>query len=275
MIEITIPRVRHSTQEEARKLIQYVVKCDVFSPELAMENEPEAKLYEALWYKQVVSGDITRSKVKKALSASEDTKQKEYSEAVWGYIAKNRKTIFYSERFDKEAALELRLRYNANDTLVDEAIKRLEYGEIESFLVNYWKALGTDREIMETRDREIARNLDRAEEYLRETYSHLKDKHPLKLNGFVGFLHNPQKYTKTPIQAPTIAHFEPIQEEYLTGLDAGLTFDQMKLTLLKFGARSMARDGLLNLAVMDLEQMDFDQVSAEIKKQAKNHRYPI
>jgi hypothetical protein len=49
MLDLTLLKVKHAGEKEARKLLPYVGLCDAFSPESATLTERDAKLAEEEW----------------------------------------------------------------------------------------------------------------------------------------------------------------------------------------------------------------------------------
>ena len=62
MLDIIILKVIHTGEREAKKLLPYILECDIFSNESIGSSEKYAKLAERNWERTL---KLTRSKFKK------------------------------------------------------------------------------------------------------------------------------------------------------------------------------------------------------------------
>ena len=104
MIELTLLKVTHSGEQEARKLIPYIQDCDVFGIEGAICTEREASENERVW-QRLLGTDISRSRLQEMPYVSIlDEKRRVYTAKVIDYLFRNKRLLWSTERFTEEEA---------------------------------------------------------------------------------------------------------------------------------------------------------------------------
>ena len=144
-------------------------------------------------------------------------------------------------------------------------------GNIDDFLAIAWENMKKEKETEgEVRDREIARNINEAEERIRARYTQLAHRQPLRFTVFAGLLHTPERYVTIPHNVCTLVGKPSTIEERLVYAEIeGKSFDEMKLLELQFGAFNLSRIGRIPLTASQIEAMSFDELSRAIKEHAR------
>ena len=201
MLEVTILKVKHSGYEEAKKLEHYIEQCDVFSPEAAFYTEEIASIEEKCWLELL---KLSGSRVNKLLSKSPkqlyDPVNNEaipidfmhYRNKLYNLLHKYRKPIYCLERFSEGEIKNIKGDYSKE---YSEGVKLLYTGRVnralDIFRINFFRCFN---EQVNLRDLHIAKNIDDAEEGIREKFKDISAKSTIRLVTNIGLCHEPEKY---------------------------------------------------------------------------------
>lgn len=196
MLEIKILKVTHEGAAEAQKLVPFIQECDVFCPEKPACIEEIARKEEIFWQKIFEMNRFNFAMCAKEVHGHLPKLEQDYIITQDMTIFDSKKPILFLERFSKSESMQICEGKEKADKLYEQAKVLFRGGK--DFLSIYQEALERYRNLYIKRDEEVARNINRAENLIREFYSHLKDINPIKMTLSMGALHNPEKYLATP-----------------------------------------------------------------------------
>jgi hypothetical protein len=260
MINIRILKVTHSG-DEFRKLLPHVQWAHVWAPENAGSSEEEARIKEDAWEKLLASGMSRTRLLEKTREAVGDLPQNQgvYVIGMNDYLFKSKLPEWMIERFPQKQAGMLRATKMTIDNLYDDSIVVLASGNIDRYMELRKRALDMDKPLNEARDKEMGRNLDRAEEAIRERYSSLKDRQPLNLVTSIGGLHWPESYMTThPEVIDLSTEATSLNDLVCERVLKGSSYDELRTLILASGVADLARNGYLFTNGVDLKTLDFD-----------------
>ena len=198
MLEIKILKVLHETEEEARKLKDFLKECDVHSCESGASSIKNAEQMEKLWMENL---KLSRTQFKKWVTASLSTNSPQviaYGVKRDDYLFKLQRPMYVVERFDASTVAELDRELNAVGQLQITSQNYLAAKNVDAFLIPARQSLTLTLKTTIVRDRNMALNLSSAEGYLRERFTALTHKEPIKLVLSVGAMHFPEDYLSLP-----------------------------------------------------------------------------
>lgn len=204
MLEVTVLKTVHMGKNEAEKLAPHVKECDAFSLEMAHMTESEAKNIERSWAGLLKTNmDLTTflRLLKNRSDRLEYPNQafREYYDKVNEYLFTEKKPIFYTERWKTIDASKEIAEYQRAHELIGQGMVRL-YNNVEDGLKMYYEGEKIRMDGARIRDQNIAQNILRAEQILRETFQIPGRKNPLKLAIQIGAGHQPEKYISAPVK---------------------------------------------------------------------------
>lgn len=203
MLEVTILKTNHAGVEEARKLLPYVQGSDAFGLELEATTKDRAKVFEESWAR-VLKSDISRTGFLRQLDSISNCpipSFKDYLDKAFDYMFRSRTPLYYAERWNNEddASKPIRMRILGFEQYM-LGLEMINHGkEIEGIQKCYDGAKMQVVSAIE-RDKNIAENLETAEESLREIYPTLRDVDPIRLGIQIGRSHQPERYSKLPFR---------------------------------------------------------------------------
>ena len=181
MLEIVVFKTAHRGKTEAKKLIPHIKECDVFSLEATCVSEQEARENEGRSSKSMDS-KMSRLAFLKALKpnlefAVPDTESRKYVEQAMDYLFSLKVPLYMAERWqDIGEANETMETYSLGNEKFVLGINMIAQGEETKGIALCYEGSLAQIESIRKRDQNVANNLNRAEEIIRETYAKLADK---------------------------------------------------------------------------------------------------
>ncbi len=267
MLDITLLKVEHKGELEAKKLLPYIEKCDVFAPEAAGEIAVRAMHLEKTWYGQL---NLSRSRVAPILAknySSHPPLMADYNIKRDDYLFRNKKPLYYLEKWPEGSSLNDRFAFH--HSLMGAALDRLSRRDITSFLNTSSQAIEVLANLVKLRDRHIAENITNAEHHIRTVYPRLT-KSTLSLVAEIGLAHNPQIYTTLPLSIIDLSELDLLSRFGATTLSRLIASENQSecspQDLLAFGLMTLKSMRGLSVDEHALISADFD----ELKRIAAN-----
>ncbi len=203
MLDVTIYKTTHIGEQEARKLIDPIGQSNAFAIEATCTADC-ALLMEADWSKLLESGmSRTRFLQKLDVILSQENSYpliKEYLTKLHDYLFRNKCPIYYTERFGSpEDVQNLHELAVGGNKIFYNGIELIVQGCRDTGIQTSYDGARMQAEAVREKDRNIARNLETAEEVLRRTYPKLAQKGPIKLGIQIGRIHRPEEYCSFPV----------------------------------------------------------------------------
>lgn len=196
MLEVTILKTIHQGKDEAIKLRPYIDKCDVFSLEQACATEEEAKIFEQEWEKTLKESRVYAKRFVEIRYNGKSLDGADYQIFSFDELHRSNKPLYLAERFfNAQEAKKVSSKKFGFRILRQEALKSIKNRKIEDFLrlsQGYFIMLF---EGIDMRDKEIARNIECAEESIRLRYPQLADKKIINWSIQIGGNHKPEEHT--------------------------------------------------------------------------------
>jgi hypothetical protein len=169
MLDLTLLKVKHAGEKEARKLLPYVGLCDAFSPESATLTERDAKLAEEEWRRFLKSMSHKRfiRNTTEIQRATNPPLIAEYAIRMGDYLFRASKPIMVCDDFIG---------------FINESRRAIELG------ISY----------REFRDVHIAKNISNAEHCLRRDNPELRLEDPIRLTMALGYEHSLEDHITQP-----------------------------------------------------------------------------
>ena len=202
MLEITLLKVNHFGERQARKLLPYIMDCDAFSQEAFGLTEDSATENEKNW-RDLIESEISRSRVVSTFCPGEDKHPRvlEYLMKVSDYLFRQKRPQFYTERWRNSGELMKMRRLAEEGSFVeDRGLTKISQGDYEEGISLFYEGVKKIMASSRMRDKNIAGNLGTAEGILRANYPRFADKNKIKLTLELGSFHRPEKYTSLPIK---------------------------------------------------------------------------
>lgn len=270
MLEVTILKVKHSGHDEARKLLPYLKNCDIYCVEGAALTEKGAEENEKEW-EMTLSSKPNRNKFRQNLASCLKTilKGEEYEYAIkeyeYAYLA-NLPT-FHLERHSQEEANRINALDKESDILGGQSLRYLMAKKIDEFLQIHFKDLEMKVEAVKIRDRNMAANLESAEQILRSRYNgRLKDKDTIRLVAGVGSIHAPEKYTSIPINVVLLRGDSTATDKLAIELGKDHSFESLTPYILRYGADFLLERGLIKNKREELDKMSTNDLYKLLSK---------
>jgi len=200
MLDITILKTKHSGESEARKILPYVQSSDAFSLEIFNPIMTEDKLTfkEEEWAELIGSG-TSRSKFSASLdnmfTSFGDPEGPAYLRKVFDYLFRNKTPLYHAERWKEYQQIkEIYDFWISGNEIISRGLELLNDGDFELGSRLYFRGgeLHSRHRVM--RDKNVAQNLPKAEEFLRSAYPKLASKDKIALCVQVGASHKPELY---------------------------------------------------------------------------------
>ena len=262
MLEVEILKVKHKTQEEARKLLPYIQKTDVHSMEAPMTEE-SAQFHENDWYK-TRSENWSRSmfeRVTRYVMKELDPEIFDFCLAERSYTYRQRLPILFLERHTPDNLKKINELVSREHNLILEGITLLEKGKVDEFLQRQWEGIQAQAASVEMRDRNIGNNLDQAEQIIREKYGELKNKKPLRLTVSIGSRHAPEKYTSIPVSVHYLrGEAKDPTERLAYVLEKASSFEELTPYMLAYGAQQLINLRKTTLTLKEIKEITTDEL---------------
>ncbi|MBI4151371.1 hypothetical protein HY496_00230 [Candidatus Woesearchaeota archaeon] len=245
MMTVKIVKVKHSGKSEAKKLRSYIHEADVFSHENAAMTAEKAARNESEW-EGILSSGISRRRFQEFLRLVVQQEPKETGEylfTMYDLMFQSRVATWYLERFSSSQAEEIMKNELQADTIYTDAVEYFRQGDNDNYLRFFKQSLELNAYTIELRDREIAGNLEIAEEAIREQIPRLRTKDTIHLAAMVGGFHHPERYSKKQVDVVTV--MEPPQDigdRINQAILKGESFESMKPLLLEYGRSKLSTE---------------------------------
>jgi len=276
MLEITILKVVHAGEEEAKKLLPYIKDCHVYALEAAGSTENNAQFAEKSWENTLKAG-VSRSKIKEKYELAKDigdVEIKKYGLKELDYLARQGRKLYFVERFTpEESTVVWQLRAEA-DTYWDNAQQQFLLQNFAGYYSNLRKNLCTELEIDLLRDQEIAKNMASAENRIRTRYPEFSAENPLMLAVRIGARHSPEKYLRTSPELKIIIPPELVKENDGSLIVTRKIYQLDTLEPSEFERLAIAYGicNIFNFPEQEAEKMDTEELKKMLKERIKKKR---
>lgn len=207
MLEITVLKTLHEGQKEARKLVEHIQACDVYSSETYGLSDKYATTLEGRWLDLLAPG-IKRTKARQAIqqftSSFDVRSHRDYAQTELDYVWRNGKPLFFIERFlegDSELQ-EVNALIGRGQEMTYEGARLIkgEPGNTEIGAKHWYEGMKMMLQAVDRRDQRIARSLSEAEPKLRVLTSELGVRDPIRLTINIGGAHRFERYLELPVE---------------------------------------------------------------------------
>jgi len=265
MLEVKILKVKHSGVEEAQKLTPFIQACDIYSPEQAGIPEKTARRMEAD-HARAIKQNWTRTRYKKFredVFEKAEGEQQEYFARFYDDLFRARRFIWILERFAEEEVEVVRQLNMQSAYSMAEGFRALVKGGIDAFIRKYYEGIRFLEKTAELRDQNIAKNIETAEEKVRERYR--IEAEPMKLTMHIGNQHQVEKYAP---QVEVVELYEPTTILDKLGVERleGKTFEELGPYILPVGMKELADKKIINLTEEQIMQMSFEEMVKTVEK---------
>src|SRR5574341_794999 len=135
MIEITILKVKHVGESEAKKLLQYMQGCDVWGLEEGFSSEETATRMEKEWMSILTSNESRSAFLQRIAlnSHKKPAKEKVYLLKKFDYLFREKKPLVILERFSAREAKEAAVLYETAQHTCCKAMDLLLHERVDEF----------------------------------------------------------------------------------------------------------------------------------------------
>lgn len=268
MLEVTLVKTSlHVGRERAREVAPYIKGSDVCAPESAAFKEESAREYEAVWNKNL---SMPRARFSRwldqfVINKNQHFGMQEFCREIYETMHRAKVGSWHIERFSEEEAKRVHGLYADFLRFFREGAIQAISGQTElgiRYLENAYKntLLGT-----EIRDKNIAKNIESAEDAIRKTYPHIT-RDPLRLCIVIGSAHRPERYTDFPMGFANLSDYNSMGEysrRVEMALDSG---DRRELdrALLAVAAKSLMDSGHIEANFPEPDSMSFENLKREL-----------
>ena len=177
MLEVTILKTRHHGKDESIKLRPYIDNCDLFSLEQACATEEQARILEMDWEKTLKKSKVYAKRFVEIRYHGNSVDGANYQTFLFDALHGANRSIYLAERFTNICEAEkVSSKKTTFKMLRQESLKRLKNKRIDDFLIFSKGYFAILFEGINMRDKEIARNIENAEESIRLRYPQLSNK---------------------------------------------------------------------------------------------------
>ncbi len=259
MIEVTILKVQHVGEDEARKLLPYVQNCDVYSPENPYATERISASWEAGFEQASKLNRTQFSKVIQALLNSMRPDDFAYFVKQYDYLYRAKRPLWFLERCSPEERQKVQSVVDSAKNANAGALSALERGQLEDFMGNCSSFLRLEAESFSQRDMIMGRTIQTAEEQIRSRYAQLRDREPLRYVAAVGALHSPEKHTSIPVKVVDLWNPpKTVQYRFDLACQPSIDADVVKRDILAYGALHLSQKGFLSFTEPEIREMSID-----------------
>lgn len=211
MLDITLLKVDHETEEDARPLLPYIQSCDVFGPENSGCTPADGNAIEATWLETLKLSQAAFLKtlianIRKIPKRGIFTHSLEFEVTLAGYLFQNKKPMVILERYEVQERIKVLRTIGQSMWSYAKCIELLAKDDVDLALV-YAESYMKNIEFMGSmRDQHIATNLLDVETRIREQHPEQAAKDPIKLVFILGANHSPEKYSKVPIRVVDVSN---------------------------------------------------------------------
>ena len=203
MLNVTIVKNRHAGEEDARALEARIKKCDVLAFEQGYGTEDHAKTVE-LWFEHVRKRQVGQKELLTALNPDDDP----YTRQLLRGVMRSGKPVWLVERFTSDERTRLKGERREKGNRYHEEVDKVLV-EFKRDFRNFDPGIAACRTYLYElarweqrhkifRDEHIARNIDRAEDAIRERYPSFHRVKNLKFAVIIGRIHRPEDYVTNP-----------------------------------------------------------------------------
>ncbi|MGD0728635.1 MAG: hypothetical protein ABR981_00995 [Candidatus Micrarchaeaceae archaeon] len=247
MLEVTLLKVKHSGENEAKKLLPYIIRCDVYSTEDAGFCANDLKNVQE-WWKNTLKMSRSAANVSFNERSTGIREIDEFGNKRYDYLHRNQKPLLAIERWNKKESDEIKSKVDTYVNTSNESFKFLLIDDLKSYFESYTFYLKQLQESVEARDKHIAQNLSKAEEWIRHENPELSKKQTLNLTIELGSGHLPENFTHIPINVINLVNLGTNFLEELTS-NISNTYRIEDLTqrdILAYGMGQLAIAGIVS-----------------------------
>jgi hypothetical protein len=200
MLDLTLLKVKHAGEKEARKLLPYVGLCDAFSPESATLTERDAKLAEEDWRRFLKSMSHKRfiRNTTEIQRATNPPLIAEYAIRMGDYLFRASKPIIILERWTNAEHGKVNGLMREQRAAEYSALTALVCDDFIGFINESRRAIELGISYREFRDVHIAKNISNAEHCLRRDNPELRLEDPIRLTMALGYEHSLEDHITQP-----------------------------------------------------------------------------
>lgn len=272
MLDVHILKVAHEREEEARKLLPYILKCDVYSPESAASTEQFVDERETEWMGLLQKPNRTAFHNSYDISFIKGMHPEAaaFNICRGDYLYRNKKPIFFAERCsptDEAVTLALFDDWKKSQAL---SLSRLALLDFEGFFESLWAAGKEYKKIVFRRDQIIAARLPSIEQELRQSYKKLAGKEIINYTIDLGAMHFPERYTDFPVHSHLLV--SPENANYRVYVEANEdTKEGFRKDMLEIAVAHLSEQVKNPISEKVARGMSFDQLIDWVKSNfAKN-----
>jgi len=186
---------------EAKKLLPYIKACDVYSGETAGLTEESARITEENW-KDIHRWNLTKTafyrEIVPRFGQDRNPEMGAFTRKHAEYLFLEKKPVWCSERLTAQEMQEERENWQKGMHMGAAAKKLLVEDKLQEFLEAYHAQHQLLADAIKIRDKNIAKNLQTAEQYLRAEHPSLSAREPLRLTLHLGREHFPEEHMTGP-----------------------------------------------------------------------------
>lgn len=272
-LSVSLLKVYHLGMDEARKVLPYTQKCDIFSLESMGMTDDAARTEEAEWLGLIGRNDVSRNLFSTSLKETKDRTNGpnivRYCDTVMEYIFRQKIPIWHTERYatEREADTILRLSYDSNK-MFWQGIDALSRGAINGYFDRFKRFMEYAMQRDNLRDQNIGHNLSSAEEKIRADFPTLREKELIRLALFLGYSHTPEKHTPIPIHTDRLVEDQKVDLlDRITGLlyESMDRFEELKEDILRVGALQLSKERKWAIPQIAIQKMSYKELSEKIR----------
>jgi hypothetical protein len=198
MLKVTLLKVRHDGEQDAKKLLDHIKRCDVYAPERLAGRVEQAVPTERMWMEDL---KLSRSAFLRKLESLKDGRKSdnEFETKQLDYMFRQAKPMVILEKFSGEESEYLLRTFEESDQRWRTAHVLMFAGSLDQSMETAAKAAAKGTIVVRTRDKHIAENVDHVEGHIRQLAPHLADKAAINLTICLGAKHSPEQYSSIPM----------------------------------------------------------------------------
>jgi len=203
MLDVTLLKVFHRGEDNARRMLPYVSGCDVYSIEASCCSEQMATTLEKEWKNERLK--LSRTQFLKLMerdmnSVQRNEEAKRFGLKLRDYVFRAGKPIVMVERFSTEESRKLLAYMTMALTRIANATALLAEEKLDSFIVEMRKGVAVLAFVSKARDRHIGATISGIESKIRADHPELAGKDTIQLTMSLGGVHEPEKHCTIPIR---------------------------------------------------------------------------
>ncbi|MDP3733748.1 MAG: hypothetical protein Q8R37_00835 [Nanoarchaeota archaeon] len=265
MLDVTILKVYHAKESEAKKLRPYIEECHVFSQENALATKEKSQYIEDIWNSLLKAKNRTQAKkFAESTHQGQDYDSIAYGVKLYDMLYQTKCSLWHLERFSPDESKLLSRILDSVNLKHREMLYNLEQGNIINFIENVWVKNQRMYELIDLRDQHMGANLATAEKEIRTKYPQLKHE-PLKYIIMIGALHCVEKYASLSINYINLDRHYDLEFHYTKINPSQTSLEEARSLFLAYGLRLIASGCKVRMTDQEILAMDETQLEKTIK----------